>query len=75
MGEVREEYADHSEGRPSADRFSRTGKQAHKSEGWRDYLDFGPDDLEEVEFTGVGEFKCEKPLKLDVIPEIKGVVK
>lgn len=31
-------------------------------------------DLKEVEFTGVGEFKCEKPLKLDAVSfEIKGV--
>ena len=29
-------------------------------------------DLKEVEFTGVGEFKCEKPLKLDAVSfEIK----
>ena len=31
-------------------------------------------DLKDVEFTGVGEFKCEKPLKLDAVSfEIKGV--
>ena len=31
-------------------------------------------DLKEVEFTGVGEFKCEKPLKLDAVSfEIIGV--
>ena len=31
-------------------------------------------DLKKVEFTGVGEFKCEKPLKLDEVSfEVKGV--
>lgn len=31
-------------------------------------------DLKEVEFTGVGEFNCEKPLKLDEVSfEVKGV--
>lgn len=32
-------------------------------------------DLKKVEFTGVGEFNCEKPLKLDEVSfEVKGVV-
>lgn len=31
-------------------------------------------DLKRVEFTGVGEFRCEKPLKLDEVSfEVKGV--
>ena len=72
---MREEYADHSEGRPSADRFQGREKQAQEqSEGWRDYLDFGS----RLEGGGVyrcrAKFKCEKPLKLDAVSfEIKGV--
>ena len=54
--------------------FKDTEKQEHeKSERWRDHLDSAPD-LKKVEFTGVGEFNCEKPLKLDEVSfEVKGV--
>ena len=49
-------------------------KQEHeKSERWRDHWISAPD-LKKVEFTGVGEFNCEKPLKLDEVSfEVKGV--
>ena len=55
QGEVREEYADHSEGRPSADRFQGREKQAQEqSEGWRDYLDFGS------RLEGGGVYRCRR---------------